>query len=40
MFGQSNEYQDAIRAVGSVLEKYDSNNLFPLYGFGGTPPWL
>jgi hypothetical protein len=40
MYAQSNEYQDAIKSVGSILEKYDSNNLFPTYGFGGAPSWV
>ncbi|KAJ3340245.1 hypothetical protein HDU93_007207 [Gonapodya sp. JEL0774] len=29
-----NEYQRAISAVGTVLEPYDSDKLFPVYGFG------
>ncbi len=29
-----NQYQLAIRAVGPVLEGYDSNQEFPLFGFG------
>ena len=30
-----NQYQAAIRAVGEVIENYDSDRLFPVFGFGG-----
>eukprot|EP00494_Astrolonche_serrata_P031906 UN32175 len=33
-----NEYTAAIRAVGSVLEPYDSDKKIPLRGFGGKAP--
>jgi len=33
--GQPNEYQSAISAVGTILEEYDYDKQFPLYGFGG-----
>lgn len=29
-----NEYLQAIRSVGSVLSAYDSDNMFPVWGFG------
>ena len=32
--GRLNEYQNAILSVGSVLEPYDSDKLYPVYGFG------
>jgi len=32
---KENEYQQAIRAVGSVLEPYDSDQKIPAWGFGG-----
>ena len=32
--GQFNAYEKAINMVGSVLEFYDSDRLFPTYGFG------
>ncbi|KXS19628.1 Copine-domain-containing protein [Gonapodya prolifera JEL478] len=32
--GALNEYQRAITAVGTVLEPYDSDKMFPVYGFG------
>ena len=31
------EYEKAIQQVGNVVAEYDSDNLFPVYGFGGTP---
>ena len=31
------QYEKAIQQVGNVISKYDSDNLFPVYGFGGTP---
>ena len=32
---QLNQYQTAIGAIGSVIEKYDTDQMFPVYGFGG-----
>uniref|UniRef100_A0A7S2XS77 C2 domain-containing protein n=1 Tax=Attheya septentrionalis TaxID=420275 RepID=A0A7S2XS77_9STRA len=32
--GSKNDYEKAISAIGSILEKYDSNQKFPVYGFG------
>eukprot|EP00581_Thalassiosira_minuscula_P007308 CAMPEP_0183703258 /NCGR_PEP_ID=MMETSP0737-20130205/1063_1 /TAXON_ID=385413 /ORGANISM="Thalassiosira miniscula, Strain CCMP1093" /LENGTH=689 /DNA_ID=CAMNT_0025929977 /DNA_START=76 /DNA_END=2145 /DNA_ORIENTATION=+ len=32
--GQFNGYEKAISAVGNILAKYDSNQMFPVYGFG------
>ncbi|KAJ0399790.1 hypothetical protein ATCC90586_009830 [Pythium insidiosum] len=34
-YGQQNEYQAAIAATGAVLEPYDHDRRFPVYGFGG-----
>ncbi|GLE01320.1 hypothetical protein PINS_up010150 [Pythium insidiosum] len=34
-YGQQNEYQAAIAATGAVLEPYDKDRRFPVYGFGG-----
>lgn len=31
---KDNEYESAIKMVGNVLEHYDSDKLFPSYGFG------
>lgn len=33
--GQPNQYQHAIMNVGSILEYYDTDKLYPVYGFGG-----
>eukprot|EP00968_Pinguiococcus_pyrenoidosus_P003495 scaffold228_cov312-Pinguiococcus_pyrenoidosus.AAC.13 len=33
--GRPNTYESAIQAVGSVIEPYDSDRQFPVYGFGG-----
>eukprot|EP00347_Sterkiella_histriomuscorum_P013311 403365203 len=35
-----NQYQQAIHAVGSILEYYDNDRLFPVYGFGGIAKFL
>ena len=35
-----NQYEQALRAVGEVLEPYDSDQLIPTYGFGGVPLFL
>ena len=32
--GLFNPYQDAITAVGSVLDNYDTDHMIPVYGFG------
>lgn len=32
-----NQYQQAIRSVGSILLEYDHDKLVPVYGFGGVP---
>ncbi|XP_068604036.1 copine-3-like [Brachionichthys hirsutus] len=34
----SNEYLTAIWAVGSVIQDYDSNKMFPVFGFGAQIP--
>lgn len=33
--GQNNQYEAAINMVGGVVEPYDYDKLFPVYGFGG-----
>lgn len=35
MHSGENQYSAAIRAVGAVLEPYDSDNMIPCWGFGG-----
>lgn len=32
--GARNPYQGAISAVGRILEEYDTNKTYPVYGFG------
>lgn len=38
--GDFNQYEQAISAVGSILEVYDNDRSFPVYGFGGIPRYL
>lgn len=35
--GPSNQYEAAIFHVGTVVEPYDSDRSFPVFGFGGIP---
>eukprot|EP01029_Cantina_marsupialis_P003193 TRINITY_DN1303_c0_g3_i1.p1 TRINITY_DN1303_c0_g3~~TRINITY_DN1303_c0_g3_i1.p1 ORF type:complete len:339 (+),score=115.67 TRINITY_DN1303_c0_g3_i1:192-1208(+) len=35
-----NEYQCALSAVGQILMNYDSDQMIPMYQFGGVPPGL
>lgn len=35
-----NQYEHAIRSVGTILESYDSDKSFPVYGFGGVPRFM
>ena len=35
--GGMNQYDGAIQQVGSILEPYDADRSFPVYGFGGMP---
>jgi len=35
---QLNEYQQAIYALGGILSPYDSDNMYPVYGFGARIP--
>lgn len=32
--GRLNQYQQAILAVGTVLEEYDTDKMYPVFGFG------
>jgi len=36
--GQVNQYMQAIRAVGGIIQDYDSDKLFPALGFGAKIP--
>lgn len=38
--GGNNQYEHAIRSVGTILEAYDSDKSFPVYGFGGIPRYM
>eukprot|EP00347_Sterkiella_histriomuscorum_P001485 403371854 len=38
--GAFNQYEQAIGAVGSILEPYDYDKSFPVYGFGGVPRFI
>jgi hypothetical protein len=38
--GGYNQYEHAIRSVGAILESYDSDKSFPVYGFGGVPRYM
>ena len=35
--GPGNQYIAAIERIGSVIEPYDSDRMFPVFGFGGIP---
>lgn len=35
--GPSNQYEAALMNVGMVVEPYDADKSFPVYGFGGIP---
>ena len=34
---EPNDYEKAIRSCGDIIAYYDSDQLFPVYGFGGIP---
>lgn len=35
-----NQYESAIISIGSILETYDDNKSFPVWGFGGIPKFM
>jgi hypothetical protein len=35
---QDNEYLQALKSIGGILQYYDSDNKIPLYGFGAKMP--
>ena len=37
---QPNQYEQALMNVGNILEPYDSDRSFPVFGFGGIPRHL
>ena len=34
------QYEQALKSVGEVLEPYDSDKNFDVYGFGGDAEWM
>ena len=34
---KDNQYEQAIKNVGYVIEPYDHDKMFPVFGFGGIP---
>mmetsp|Transcript_52582 Transcript_52582/g.72080 ORF Transcript_52582/g.72080 Transcript_52582/m.72080 type:complete len:126 (-) Transcript_52582:613-990(-) len=38
--GAQNQYESAIKSVGSILEPYDHYQSFPVFGFGGIPHYM
>ena len=35
--GRPNQYETALSNVGAILEPYDNDRSFPVFGFGGIP---
>jgi hypothetical protein len=35
--GPNNQYERALYSVGSIVEPYDTDRSFPVFGFGGIP---
>ena len=35
-----NQYIQAINSVGKILDQYDSDKVYPIYGFGGAPTYM
>ena len=35
--GGNNQYELAIKSIGQIIEPYDSDRMFPTFGFGGVP---
>jgi len=38
--GPSNQYEATINMVGGVLEPYDYDKQYPVFGFGGKPTFM
>ena len=38
--GTTNQYESALLNVGSIVEPYDNDRSFPVFGFGGIPRHL
>jgi len=39
-WGDNNQYFKAINSVGRILEAYDYDRTFPVFGFGGIPRYM
>ena len=37
IYGKENDYEKAIKSCGKIIAYYDTDQLFPVYGFGGIP---
>ena len=37
---EQNQYIQAINSVGKILDQYDSDKVYPIYGFGGAPTFM
>ena len=35
--GPDNQYEKALNWVGSIIEPYDADKSYPVFGFGGSP---
>lgn len=38
--GPNNQYTAALSQVGPIIEPYDSDRMFPTFGFGGVPRYM
>ena len=38
--GQAFDYMKATRSVGEILHQYDSDKVYPFFGFGGAPTFM
>lgn len=38
--GPKNQYEAVITKVGNVLEPYDTDKAYPVFGFGGFPKYM
>lgn len=38
--GPSNQYEASIKKVGEILEPYDFDKLYPVFGFGAIPKFM
>jgi len=38
--GPPNQYEASINMVGAIMEPYDYDRMYPVYGFGGKPHFM